>query len=105
MTLLLAACANSGVVSIGPDTYMIANSEWGFTSGGIQKAKVMKQASNYCKSIGKEILPISTKQNGVSWGKIPAAEVEFRCLSEDDPELRRPLLQPVPSVVIENRIQ
>ena len=99
----LSACSHSGVVPIGPDTYMIANSEWGFTSGGVQKAKVMKEASDYCNSIGKRMLPISTSQNDVAWGKTPAAEVQFRCLSPGDPELQRPTLQPVPTTVIENR--
>lgn len=103
LPVLLAACAHSGVVSIGPDSYMIANSEWGFTSGSVQKAKVMKEASEYCSSIGKLMLPISTSQNDVSFGKTPAAEVQFRCLSQGDPELQRPTLQPVPAAVIENR--
>ena len=103
VTAILAACAHSGVVSIGPDTYMIANSEWGFTSGGVQKAKVIKEASDYCNSIGKQMLPISTSQNDVAWGKTPAAEVQFRCLSQGDPELQRPTLQPIPATVIENR--
>lgn len=100
---MLSACAHSGVVSMGPDTYMIANSEWGFTSGGVQKAKVMKEASDYCNSIGKEMLPISTNQNDVAWGKTPAAEVQFRCLPHGDPELQRPTLQPIPTAVIENK--
>jgi hypothetical protein len=82
---------------------MIANSEWGFTSGGVQKAKVMKEASDYCNSIGKQMLPISTSQNDVALGKTPAAEVQFRCLSQGDPELQRPTLQPIPTTIIENR--
>src|SRR5450759_810740 len=100
---ILSACAHSGVVSIGSDTYMIANSEWGFTSGGVQKAKVMKEASDYCNSIGKQMVPISTNQNDLSFGKTPAAEVQFRCLSQGDPGLQRPTLEPVPTIVIENR--
>ena len=100
---ILSACAHSGVISIGPDTYMIANSEWGFTSGGVQKAKVMKEASDYCNSIDKQILPISTSQNDVAFGKTPAAEVQFRCLSHGDPELQRPTLQPIPATVIETK--
>jgi hypothetical protein len=96
VTAFLTACAHSGVVPMGPDTYMIANSEWGFTSGGVQKAKVLQEASEYCTSIGKQMLVISTSQNGVSFGKTPAAEVQFRCLANDDPELRRPTPQPAP---------
>ncbi|MDA3789813.1 MAG: hypothetical protein PF503_15115 [Desulfobacula sp.] len=103
VSALIAACAHSGVVQIGPDTYMIANSEWGFTSGGVQKAKVMREASDYCKSIGKQMLTISTSQNDVAWGKTPAAEVQFRCLSYGDPELQRPTLQKLPDTVIEIR--
>jgi hypothetical protein len=79
---ILAACAHSGVVPMGPDTYMIANSEWGFTSGGVQTAKAMKEASAYCASIGKQLVPISTTANGVSFGKTPAAEVRFKCVQE-----------------------
>lgn len=94
VTPLLAGCAHSGVVPMGPDTFMIANSEWGFTSGGVQRAKVMQEASEYCKSIGKLMLPISTTQNDVSFGKTPAAEVQFRCLSQGDYELHRPTLLP-----------
>lgn len=89
-----AWCAHSGVVSIGPDTYMVANSEWGFNSGGVMKAKAMKEASDFCAGLGKEMLPISTQQNDVAFGKTPAAEVQFRCLAHDDPELRRPTLLP-----------
>lgn len=95
--LVLTACAHSGVVSTGPDTYMIANSEWGFTSGGVQKAKVMQEASEYCKSIGKQVLPISSSQNDVAFGKTPAAEVQFRCVPQGGSQLQRPALQPVPS--------
>jgi len=99
----LNACAHSGVVPMGPDSYLIANSEWGFTSGSYQKAEALKEASEYCKSLGKEMLVVSINQNDVSWGKTPAAEVQFRCLSSGDPELRRPTIETVPNVVIENK--
>jgi hypothetical protein len=90
MCALLGACAHSGVVKAGPDTYMIANSEWGFTSGGYQEAKAVDEGSKYCDSIGREILVLHSAQNDVSFGKTPAAEVRFRCLLKGDPELTRP---------------
>jgi hypothetical protein len=90
---LFGACAHSGVVKVGPDTYMIANSEWGFTSGGYQKAKAIDEGSKYCASIGREILVLNSTQNDVSFGKTPAAEVRFRCLLTGDPELTRPPAQ------------
>jgi hypothetical protein len=73
-------CANSGVVPTGPDAYMIAKSEWGFTSGAVHEARLLREASEYCKSIGKQILATSTNNNDVTFGKTPAAEVHFRCL-------------------------
>lgn len=58
----------------------------------------MKEAADYCHTLGKEILPISTIQNDVALGKTPAAEVQFRCLSPNDKELHRPNLQQPPTL-------
>ena len=90
---LIGSCAHSGVVKVGPDTYMIANSEWGFTSGGYQAAKAINEGAQYCTSIGREILVLNSSQNDVSFGKTPAAQVRFRCLLRGDPELTRPAAQ------------
>ena len=87
---LLGACAHSGVVKVGPDTYMIANSLWGVSSGGYVKARAIWEASNYCASIGREILIIGSTQNDMRFGIEAAAEVRFRCLLKGDPELTRP---------------
>lgn len=82
---LLAGCASSGVVKTGPNTYMIANSEWGFTSGGYQKAKAVSEADTYCQSMGKEILVIGSSAHGVRFGRVPSADVEFKCLAKVSP--------------------
>ena len=79
--LTLAACANSGVVPTGPDSYLIAKSEWGFTSGAVHKARLLQEASDFCKSQAKQVLVTSTTQHDVALGKTPAAEVQFRCVS------------------------
>jgi hypothetical protein len=50
-SLAVGGCAHSGVVNVGPDTYMIANSERGFTSGGYQKPRQLtlgKRAMDVC---------------------------------------------------------
>jgi hypothetical protein len=91
--VLFNGCAHSGVVKVGPDTYMIANEEWGFNSGAYEKAKAIDEGSKYCASIGREILVLSSAQNDVSFGKTPGAEVRFRCLLKGDPELTRPPAQ------------
>jgi hypothetical protein len=84
--LLLAACASSGVVQTGPDTYMVANSEWGFTSGGYQKAKAIAEADRYCGRLGRQIEVIGSTQHGVEFGKTPSAEVDFKCLPKPSPK-------------------
>lgn len=76
----VAGCAASGVVSTGPDSYMIAKSEWGFTSGAVHKARLMNEASEYCQGLGKQVLVTDSKANDVAFGKTPAAEVYFRCI-------------------------
>ncbi|MGH8821030.1 MAG: hypothetical protein ACREWJ_07035, partial [Rhodoferax sp.] len=90
LVIWLSGCAHSGVVPIGPDMYMIANSEWGFTSGDYQKAKAMQEAAEYCKAHGKQVLLVSSNENYVEFGKTPAVEVQFRCLSPGDPEFKHP---------------
>jgi hypothetical protein len=40
---------------------MIANNEWGFTSGSYQKAKAVAEAAQHCESLGKEILVIGSR--------------------------------------------
>jgi len=81
VTVPILGCANSGVVPTGPDAYMIAKSEWGFTSGAVHKARLLQEASEYCKSIGKQMLATSTSHNDVALGKTPAAEVQFKCVT------------------------
>ena len=84
LVLLLAACASSGVVPTGPDSFMIAKSEWGFTSGSVHKARLLQEASDFCRSSGRQMVVTTTNQNDVSFGKTPAAEVQFRCVSPTD---------------------
>src|SRR5205807_8672583 len=52
---LLGACAsNSGVVPIGPDTFMISRqAATGFTGSGNLKADALREAKQYCASLKK----------------------------------------------------
>jgi hypothetical protein len=94
IALSVVACAHSGVVSTGQDTYMIAKSEWGFTSGAVHKAQLLREASEFCAAAGKKMVVISTSQNDVAFGKTPAAEVHFRCVPGGATE--QPLQAPQP---------
>ena len=78
----VGGCAGiTDVVSTGPDTYLIAShGTMGWSSGGAQKAKAFKEASDYCKKLGKQMHPINASETAGGFGKIAAGEVEFRCI-------------------------
>ena len=78
----LFGCASSGIVETGPNSYMLAKSEWGFISGAVHTARLTQEASQFCSSKGKQINVVSTSSNDVEFGKTPAAEVKFQCIDK-----------------------
>lgn len=84
-------CASTGVVPIGPDTYMISRQGGGaWTSTGKLKAEIIREGNEYCLSIQKKFMPVSTQTIPSEFGRLPEAEMQFMCLTEGDYELRRP---------------
>jgi len=103
--LILSGCASSsGIIPIGPDTYMISEQGWISTqSTGELKATAYKKAGKYCIKQNKSVMPVSTNTiQGVIGRSYPEVEVQFMCLTEKDIELKRPKLQPLPDVRIED---
>ena len=80
--LFVVGCANSGVVQTGPNSYMIAKSEWGFTSGAVHVARLTQEASEFCSGKGKQVNLISASGNDVEYGKTPAAQIQFQCVDK-----------------------
>jgi hypothetical protein len=78
----LAGCASSGVVQTGPNSYTIAKSEWGFTSGAVHAAKLSREAADFCNANGKVVNVTNVQKNDVEFGKTPAAEVNFQCVDK-----------------------
>lgn len=104
-TLLAAtACASTpGVVSIGPDTYMVSRqAATGFSGTGGLMTAAMREAETFCRGKSKTMQVVNTHESTPPFimGNFPKAEVQFMCLAEGDPELTRPKLQPTPNVVI-----
>ncbi|NKI19016.1 hypothetical protein HCU74_16530 [Spongiibacter sp. KMU-166] len=101
MALMVYGCAStSDVVPAGKDTYMIAGQGGEFDySGSKIKAGLYQSANQYCVSIGKQFMPLrdSYRDKGSS---MASAELHFRCLKEDDPELKRPNMESVPDIKI-----
>ena len=101
--LLLSGCA-SGVVPIGPDTYMMSDTgAWSWSSGGNLKAGIYKEAYAFCQKEGKEMMPVNTNQTDANFSTFARAEVQFRCLAKGDSELRRPTMEKTPDIVIQNK--
>lgn len=100
---LAAACcalggcaANSGVVPIGQDTYMVSRqAATGFSGSGTLKAEAFQEANQYCASQKKVLQVINTAEASPPFilGNFPKAEVQFMCLDAADREHGRPKLQ------------
>ncbi len=89
----MGGCTTStGVIPFGPDTYTITvQSEL----GGMTEAKklALDESNLHCQSMGKQMMPVSTKGStplDAFGDPIPTYEIIFRCLSEDDPDLKSP---------------
>ena len=105
--VLIGGCAaNSGVVPIGQDTYMVSRqAATGFSGSGTLKAEAFKEANDFCASQDKVIQVVNTIEARPPYvfGNFPKTEIQFMCLSRGDRELGRPRLQPGPDTVIEIR--
>lgn len=103
--LALVGCS-SGVVPAGPDTYMVSHSVSGFSTAGAAKASAYREASAWCAARGLVMVPISSdEQNPVTGQHMGHAELTFRALPANDPEIVRPKLSidPAQRSVIEVR--
>lgn len=103
---LIAGCASTstGVVPIGKDTYMVSIHGARGTSQGDMRAMAFREASVYCISQKREVQPLSVKSNGyIPYVRNAEAEVQFRCLSSDDPELKRPVQEGSPGAMQDRR--
>ena len=105
--IVFAGCAsNSGVVPIGPDTFMISRqAATGFPGLGNLKADALKEANQYCIGQRKHMRVVNTSETSPPYvfGNYPRAEIEFMCLDEKDLELTRPKMEKSPDTIIEVR--
>lgn len=94
LAVILAGCAShTGIVQIGKDTYMVAKQQaTGFPGLGNMKAELIAEATQYCTLQGKSLQLVNTTETQPPYilGNYPRSEVNFMCLSEGDPELKRP---------------
>lgn len=105
VAIALSGCAaNSGVVPMGEDTYMVSRqAATGFSGSGTLKAEALKEANQFCVEQGKSLQVIHTEEARPPYilANFPKAEVQFMCLSAGDAEMQRPRLRKEPDTVIE----
>lgn len=104
--LSLSACVTSSgqsdIVPIGKDTYMVGRAGGFFTVSGAEvKAQLYRDANAFCQTRGKNLMPVSTSSNNSAPYTYATAELQFRCLADGDPGLKRPTMESRPDVTIQ----
>jgi hypothetical protein len=89
---ILGGCAaNSGVVSLGADRFMVSRqAATGFSGLGTLKADALREAEQYCAKNSEAVYVLNTRESKPPYvlGNFPRAEVEFMCLDASDPRLK-----------------
>ena len=82
ISLVFAGCSSTGVVSTGPDTYMVAKSGGGpGASGAEMSADLYRDANAFCAQQKKQFVRISvTEQDNKPFVRLANAKLEFRCV-------------------------
>ena len=92
--LFLAGCAaKSGVVSAGPDTYLITRQAKThiFANFDNLEAEALHEATEYCLSQNKNIRVVKTSVSPAKiFGNLPRAAVQFMCLEKTDTDSPSP---------------
>lgn len=105
--IVLAGCAaNTGVIPIGQETFMVARqAATGFSGAGTLKAEAFQEANQYCAGKNKAMQVVRTDEAQPPFilGNFPRAEVQFMCLDANDPELARPKLRKDTDTIVEIR--
>ena len=91
IALLLCGCTTgtNGFVEIGPDTYMIGGlGKMSEASGSAVKARLYREAAEFCKSRGRVMVATESTSNDYKPGQYASAEIQFLCLPPDDPRAK-----------------
>jgi hypothetical protein len=83
---------------------MIANTgAWSWSSGAGLEGDLLREADAFCRSQSKQPMPVRMNATDGSFSQFGHASLQFRCLSDGDPDLQRRNLRSVPNVVIEDQ--
>lgn len=93
-------------MKLGPDTYVVSSQVLlGPGKGATAREAAFREAGAFCEKQGKEILVDDYTMTGGPNTLTGDADVRFRCLAKDDPDLKRPTFQPTQKVITEQKRQ
>jgi hypothetical protein len=84
---ILSGCS-SGIVPMGPNTYMVQHSGSSLSSKSAMQAKCLKEANKFCEEKGLVMIPVSTEgRDGlpVPFGHGANCELVFKALPAGTP--------------------
>jgi hypothetical protein len=86
--IFLVACADSGPVKIGQDTYAISTKVMASGAAGA-KNQALQEANAHCASLHKELMLVNETMNECAFhGGCGEAEVHYMCLDANDPRYK-----------------
>ena len=99
--LILSACASTGIVPMGKDTYMVSKqTATGFQPAVGITAEILQEANEFCQKQGLVMVVVSlNSKDGVPGRSYATAELVFKALRPDDPEYLNSKLQRSPDQV------
>lgn len=93
VTLCFTGCANTGVVPMGKDTYIVSYQGSTLQTKATLEAKCLKDANAFCSQRNLQMVPISsTGRNGlaVPFGKGGTCDLIFKAVSSDSQIAKSP---------------
>jgi hypothetical protein len=104
LTLLAGGCVTSSkILEVGKDTYSISATADGLSSASWAREKAFEAARLHCASLGKRFMLVNENVARTRGGIDTTVTITFRALDKDDPDYKRPNIQPTPDVVIEDK--
>lgn len=102
-TLFSAGCANTGIVKVSANTYLIARENHAgiFGNQAAFKAKIIQEASDFAAKQGKVAIPISQHETPNAPMKFASFEYQFRLVDKNDPAAENAALQRRADIVVE----
>lgn len=84
--LAFTACSSTtGIVPIGSGMYMLgAQDGWAYTGSSV-KAKLYRQANEFCHRQSKDVEPVNSRGQDYGLGQYASAEIQFRCVEKAAP--------------------